>query len=316
MILKKIPINDDRQLTRNEIDCIEYQLINLTNDILPENEQISKIKELLDLKTSKIDIPIHQQEQLKHIQYIVEILESGGKIENENLAKELNIMLSDAKSDHSRIDQYNEIQNEIENIDEIMIQIPGKKSMTQREKELVRGELEQMLKIVDDENIKKKLREAEIFLDKSDYPNFWKLLNEAKSDLEKKTKIMTTDDVKKEANKYNDMSKRLREISEVITRALQNNEAVLNTTIVSINKDLEKFWCKLLDENCNDPRFKNKKPEDVRVSELPVNKMEKKMLQEIKDLETFMIKILRDNSKKMDSKDLEKKKRIIGKNTI
>jgi hypothetical protein len=277
-ILKRIPLDNSKQLTSQEIGELETQLIHLANDILPSYQQVATIPELMAVKAQKVDVGNHQKDQIRQIQSIVKLLKGeDGKIDNENLGKELNVMLTDAKDDGDGLDEFNHIQDNIGKLGNILFQIPegGRGNLNDRKKELMKEELENMEKDIDDPELKAKLQQAEKALGNNDLKLFSNLMGSLKGDMIAKSREISRVAEDKNADKYYAMAQRLKSIGEILRDSLERRETLPEAIGRGIQNELVGFWNDILGDCCDDPRVRNAEPDEVKVTGLPVGPEEK-----------------------------------------
>jgi hypothetical protein len=90
------------------------------------------------------------------------------------------------------------------------------------------------------------------------------------------------------------MANRLTHISDLINGSLANKRTLPKDLATQIFKELNEFWSSIVEDNCPDSSFKTKKPDEVKVSAIPIDAEGKELLQEIKDLLGFLTKLERD----------------------
>ena len=277
-ILKRIPLDNTKQLTPHEIAELETQLIHLANDILPSYQQVTTIKELMAVKAQKVDVGDHQRDQIRQIQSIVKLLKGeDGKIDNDNLGKELNVMLTDAKDDASGLDAFNEMQHNIGKLGNIILHIPerGRGDLGERNKEIINQELESIGKDLEDPELKAKLQQAEKALANNNLKLFGSLMGELKGDIIAKSRDVSRVAEHKNADKYYAMGQRLKSIGEILRDSLERRETLPEAIGRGIQNELVGFWNDILGDCCDDPRVKNAEPDEVKVAALPVGPEQK-----------------------------------------
>jgi len=160
-----------------------------------------------------------------------------------------------------------------------------------RSKDLLKHDIEELIKKDElDDDIKKKLADAEKALDNNDFGLYKSLLSAAQKEIAEKSKDVSRKEIENKVDKYSNIAHKLKFIGEIIKESVENNKDIENAD--SVKEKLKDIWNEMLEMCTDDPRFKNKDPEIIKIKDIPVKDSEQAVyLQEIKDLLAIINKI-------------------------
>jgi len=226
----------------------------------------------------------------------MKMLKDPKSLNYKELAKEINVLIGDQKDyDDNSLNLPDDTLIElIDDVDGILQLLNVDRPLTQREKEMIKSDLLHLRDETHDPKIRAKIIKALNALDAGDLHELKRLLESIKDDFRNAIKELNQDYIADERNKYDELAYNLKQLAQKVHDAIENDGKFEAQELEDIDEQLLNIWNTIIENECDDPRFKDKRPEDVKVRSIPVDVFLREMLQEVKDLNGFIMKLLRE----------------------